>query len=254
MEELDEEFAIWRNAQIQAGVFDARNLPNKLFDAYVNHFTKALELGGGMDYLAIEYGVMPEELALLMRENIVLFSGAKTFNYVISTEALLRQNGQLITPKEFKELASQNFQLYNKTWLQTEYETALKQASNLKDWQEFQANKSDFPLLEFRTVGDQRVSEACRMKNGIVKRVDDPFWKSHSPMTHYGCRCELYPLQLNEKSITGIPKGLPKNDLGFRENIRETGRIFDKTHPYFDIPKGSKRFAKKNFNLEYSGK
>ena len=254
MEEFDDEYIAWLNARILSGMYNPTSLPKKLFNAYVDSFIKAIEKGSGINYSTIEYGIMPEDLAKLMKQNVTLFSGAKTFNYVISTEALIKDNGKLISVAEFKQLAAENFDLYNKTWLKTEYETALKQSSNLKDWQEFQANKEDFPLLEYRTVGDLRVSEACRMKNGIVKRVDDPFWKTHSPMTHYGCRCELYPLQLNEKSITGIPKGLPQNDLGFRENIRETGQIFDKSHPYFDIPKGYKKLAKKNFNLEYSEK
>ncbi len=249
MEEFEEAYIVWLNARILSGFYNPRNLPKKLFKAYVDTFINAIEKGAGVNYLAFEYGIMPEDLAKLMKQNVTLFSGAKTFNYVLSTSHLVNENGKLVSVKEFKKAAAENFDLYNKTWLKTEYETALKQASNLKDWQDFQANKEDFPLLEYRTVGDLRVSEACRMKNGIVKRVDDPFWKAHSPMTHYGCRCELYPYALGEKVITGIPPGLPQNDLGFRENTRETGEIFDKTHPYFDISKGYKKFAKRNFDL-----
>lgn len=253
MEEFEEAYIQWLNARILSGFYTPDNLPKKLFNAYVDSFVNAIEEGSGVNFAAIEYGVMPKDLALLMKQNVTLFSGAKTFNYVVSTEALFKGD-KLITPKEFKTLAADNFDLYNRNWLETEYSTALKQSSNIKDWQDFQGSKEDFPLLEFRTVGDQRVSEACRMKNGIVKRVDDPFWLTHSPMTHYGCRCELYPLQLNEKLVTGIPRGLPQNDIGFRGNIRATGEIFDKTHPYFDIPNGYKKIAKKNFNLVPNGK
>lgn len=248
--EFSEEEANKLNTGIYEGIYTPLNLPVSLYNAYTNEFIRAIEKGTGIDYSAIQYGVVPEDLALAMSENVYLFSGAKTFNYVLSTEDIIYNKEKVIPFKEFQEKAFANFNLYNKEWLRTEYETALKQSSHVKDWQDFEANVDIFPLLEYRTVGDVNVSLECRMKNGMILPVGDPRWYKYKPMTHYGCRCELHPLQRNEKPITGIPTGLKDNQVGFTGDIKNTGQLFDKSHPYFDTPVGYKRYAKRNFDLE----
>ena len=145
---------------------------------------------------------------MALRENVYLFSGAKTFNYVLSTENLiLGADGQIIPFKQFEELAKANNALYNKTWLEVEYNSAQIQASNIVDFKDFQSSKSTFPFLKYVTFKDKNVSEICRRLEGVTMATDSTFWHTHSPQQHYQCRCRLEPM------TDGVETKLSTKDL-----------------------------------------
>jgi hypothetical protein len=237
------------NQAIFNGNIDPLNLPNTLYKQTALYLTGAIEKGAGVNYANYEFGIIGKDMAYNLRENVYLFSGAKTFQYVLSTKNLvIDKAGQVIPFKEFEKLAGENFDLFNKTWLQTEWATAQISAKNIVDFKEFEANAEFFPFLKYRTLNDSNVSEVCKQFDGVVKRVGSEWFKTNAPQNHFNCRCYLEPMddgvETNTARKTLKPQGI------FAQNPAETGQIFTKAHPYFDVPPQFEKYAKNNFNLE----
>lgn len=234
--------------EIYNGSINSFNLPEKLYQSTALELLKGIEEGSGADYINFEFGKLGERTALALRENVYLFSGAKTFNYVLSTEnLLLGADGQIIPFKQFEELAKANNALYNKTWLEVEYNSAQIQASNIVDFKDFQATKDAFPFLKYVTFQDKNVSEICKRLEGVVMATDSTFWHTHSPQQHYQCRCRLEPM------IDGLETKLSTKNLitpnPLFKNPAITEQVFNKSHPYFNVDAKYKAFAKTNFGL-----
>lgn len=229
------------------------NLPDNLYKQTALHLTDALEKGAGINFGNYQFGEIGKDMAYNLRENVYLFSGAKTFQYVLSTKNLIiDEAGQIIPFKDFEKLANDNFNLFHKKWLQTEYATAQISAKNIVDFKEFEANAEFFPFLKYRTLHDANVSEVCKQFDGVVKRVGSDWFKTNAPQNHYNCRCYLEPMEdgveTNTARKTLKPTGI------FAQNPAETGKIFTKEHPYFDVPPQFEKFAKNNFNLDIPNK
>jgi len=239
-----------------AGIYDGsiteRELPTDLYFAIAEYLKKGLYEGFG----GTEINFAGDTLTLLedLRENIYLFSGAKTFQTVKAMDAMLTDDEGLRSFKDFKVFARQEYDLYNETWAKTEYETAIGQAQNAHNWSNIEADKEALPLLRYSAVMDANTSEICAPLNGTVLPVDDPFWDVFSPENHYGCRCLLE--QLSEGTVTVAKEvkeratlvGGEMNDA-FKFNPGKERVIFSEEHPYFDVPAKDKGFASRNFDL-----
>jgi SPP1 gp7 family putative phage head morphogenesis protein len=233
---------------IYNGSINVENLPIELYKSTANKLLSGVEAGAKIDYINFEFGELGKETALLLRENIYLFSGAKTFNYVLETQNLIIRDGKIIPYKEFEQLATAIDEKFNKRWLQVEWSDAQISAKNKLDWQNLQNSSEAFPLLRYVAFMDKNTSEICRRLNGIVKPTNDPFWNTYKPQNHYQCRCDLEPLQLNEAVETNLnSKDLIKPTPYFSNLDNDT--IFNKLHPYFDVDNKYKAYAKNNFNL-----
>jgi SPP1 gp7 family putative phage head morphogenesis protein len=233
---------------IYNGNINVENLPIELYKSTANKLLSGVEAGAKIDYINFEFGELGKETALLLRENIYLFSGAKTFNYVLETQNLIIRDGKIIPYKEFEQLALAVDEKFNKRWLQVEYSDAQISAKNKLDWQNLQNSSEAFPLLRYVAFMDKNTSEICRRLNGIVKPTNDPFWNTYKPQNHYQCRCDLEPLQSNEAVETNLnSKDLIKPTPYFSNLDNDT--IFNKLHPYFDVDNKYKAYAKNNFNL-----
>ena len=61
-------------------------------------------------------------------------------------------------------------------------------------WEQFQRNAEKRPFLMYDAINDSRVRPSHLAMDGTIRRMDDPFWKSHSPPNGYRCRCSLVSL------------------------------------------------------------
>lgn len=234
--------------EIYNGSINSFNLPEKLYQSTALELLKGIEEGSGADYINFEFGKLGERTALALRENVYLFSGAKTFSYVLSTEnLLLGSDGQIIPFKQFEELAKANNALYNKNWLEVEYNSAQIQASNIVDFKDFQATKDTYPFLKYVTFKDRNVSEICKRLEGVVMATDSTFWHTHSPQQHYQCRCRLEPLTDGVETKLSTKNLIKPNPLF--KNPAITEQVFNKSHPYFNVDAKYKAFAKTNFGF-----
>jgi len=232
--------------QIHSGEINEANLPFGLYKQVCEHLLEGLN----SNYVYEPTKQMSLELDKALQININFFSGAKTFNYVLANRDLLvNENNELRTWKDFKNDAKDLFDKYNKHWLEAEYDTVKGQAVELTKWEKFKSNANDLPLLEYVASIDDKTSPICNSKDGIVRPVNDPFWKSNSPLSHYRCRCTLVSHAYGDVEIShDISKVVPADGI-FSQNPTFTGQIFDKSHPYFNIAGKYKAYAKSNFNL-----
>jgi uncharacterized protein with gpF-like domain len=91
----------------------------------------------------------------------------------------------------------------------------------------------------------------------LTAHVDDPIWDSVAPTNHFNCKC-LLKQHDEDVALTDNPEDIvnpvieemknKKQDI-FINNVGKTGEIFTKDHPYFDVAKEYREYAKANFNL-----
>ena len=240
-----------------AGIYDGRytdrELPEDLYFAIADYLKKGIYEG---------YGGVPKKFKgktldniLELRENIYLFSSAKTYQYTRSTKLALRdEQGTIKSFSKFKQDVLPIYKEYNVDWLQAEYVTTIGQSQSARQWQTIQETKDILPYLTYDAIEDRNTSDICRPLDGITLPVDDPFWIKYSPLNHFRCRC--IRRQASEAEVTRSGKVKDATDISdplmqkvFKSNPGVDGEIFTKSHPYFDVPKEDKSFAKNNFNL-----
>lgn len=221
------------------------------FGISLKELTETLEKGVETAFDATDLELLTE-----LRENLYMFSSAKTFQETKEfMGALVDENGKVRTFKEFKEFAMPINQQWNENWLKTEYETAYGQAQNAVRWNEIEKNKEVLPVLTFETTEDDRVCDICGPMDGLTAPVDDAIWNTCSPMLHFGCLCTLSQ-HTDDKELTpetereALQSGAEaKMNYVFKMNPGKDKVVFDKSHPYFDVASKDKAFAKTNFGL-----
>lgn len=169
---------------------------------------------------------------LELQRNIYRFSHAKTLTELQEMNRALYDGDQIRSLSSFKEIVSGINAKYNRTWLETEYNTAKNSAEHARKWREYQEDKKLFPNLKYMTVGDGRVREEHAVLNGTIKPLDDPFWSKYYPPNGWNCRC--YTVQTAEISTPGKVEDetVPKNFIG---NVAKDNVIFSKENMFFQI-------------------
>lgn len=252
---------------IYSGKISQRFLPSSLYMAIADYLKRGLYDGYGTTYSSLKKARIPSgfstadvELLGELRTNIYLFSAAKTYQQVRTmTNQLISDEGKILPFKLFREKADQTYELYNKTWLQTEYDTAIGQAQSARKWKEIEANADVLPMLKYSAVLDKRTSEICRPLDGIVAPVGDPIWKKVAPLNHFNCRCLLIPMEAGRATAAKTKKAKVAETEGmmqdlFKMNPGMDGYVFSKAHPYFDVAPKDKALAKRNFDLPIPSK
>jgi SPP1 gp7 family putative phage head morphogenesis protein len=244
------------------GKVTQESLPPLLYFKIADYLKQGVYEGFGTTWTALSgeklppgFNMQDKELLSELRSNIYLFSAAKTYQQIRTmSSALISDDGTIVPFKQFRENAEQTYDLFNKTWLRTEYDTAIGQAQNARKWLDIEKNADILPLLEYSAVMDKRTSDICRHLDGIIAPVNDPIWKKIAPLNHFNCRCLL--LQLSEGVPTGMDAKMEKvteaetqmDDL-FKMNPGQSGYVFSKDHPYFDIAPRDRGLAMRNFDL-----
>ncbi len=237
---------------ILEGYISTDNLPRGLYLKIAEHLNKGVDEGLG-DIVRSNYA--PDKLLQAeMRNNIYMFSGAKTYQQVRDMSMILAGGADIATFKQVREAATKVFKTYNVTYLQTEYDTAIGMAQNARKWNDFERDKANFDLLEYDAVMDSNTSDICRPLDGIRLPVDHPFWNTHSPLNHFNCRCFLRKvidkMPTNEKKVQAVSeKVTPKMQDVFKMNPGKDKIVFSEKHPYFDVAPKDKERQKDNFGL-----
>ncbi len=203
----------------------------QLVDATVKELWNGLQEGWQRDIAKVPYA-SPEHLNYLqMRHNTAVTAIFKnhTHNLEVIRE-LFDENGNPRTWSQFRKAALKISTLYNKDWLQAEYQTARASANMARKWQEF-AKRPDGKIT-YMTIGDGRVREEHRVLDGVTKPVLDPFWNVHFPPLGFRCRCFVRWVPGDEPDVE--PNELPPVPPAFRQNVGKTGEVFNGEHPYFD--------------------
>ncbi len=252
------------------GAIDPLKLPEDLYLAVSKHIVGGVEKGFGG---AVAFSAVDPELNTALRQNIHLFSGAKTFNFTLeASDALFNKKGDLLPYDEFKIKANQVFEKYHGQikndkirggWLEAEYNTALSQAGHIKKWNQIEQTKHLLPYLLRNEIADSHECIICKAVNGVCLPVEHPFWRENGGDLHYNCRGIVEQVEREEgeqlrwtdkaaeeaskKSDEAGRTDAFKYNPGMQKEIFSTGG--KSKHPYFEVPKPYKKFAEKNFDL-----
>lgn len=229
------------------GVFKGRYTTRKLPVGYYKNFSAELldNVKTGMRGRAKQFAELNENLEL----NAQAFAAAKTWNIVND----LQTAAQGI--KNFSDFESIGQAIVTKyeNWGEAEANTAKQQAIQAAQWKVIEDDSDLFPLLKYSTIGD--ACSICKPLDGLTAPVGDKVWAKIYPCNHYNCYC----IVTQETKGTQVTDPAVKQQLYedsvklmspvFASNPGKTEQLFTKDHPYFDVPKDFRKFAKENFGL-----
>jgi SPP1 gp7 family putative phage head morphogenesis protein len=238
---------------IFSGIIDEYNLPLNLYESIAEKFEEALQTG--FKNIGASFGGKNIDLVNELRENVYMFSAAKTFQQTREmTNLIYDDENNIRTFKDFYKDALSIYDTYNKTYAETEYRTAIESAQMGVRWNQIQEDKDVLPLLKMTVVEDALTTEICQPLDGITLPVSDPFWDKYYPPNHWNCRSSV--LQLDEGKVStqseiDHAKQHADDEMqdAFKMNVGKDGYVFSPEHPYFKVPKEDKEFAKENFGL-----
>ncbi|MBV7268384.1 phage minor head protein [Winogradskyella luteola] len=187
-----------------------------------------------------------------LKQNIYRFSAAKTYQELQKFNTyLVDEDGKERSFNDFKKLVLDKHPAYNLNYLQAEYQTAKASAQMAAKWQQFQRNKSRYPNLRYKTVGDEHVRDDHRTLDGFTAAIDDKIWDRIYPPNDWRCRCYV---QQTDASVSDTKLKLDFMKPEFSVNVGKTGVVFnDKAHPYYVMPKKDKdavNVALESFKLQ----
>ena len=232
-------------------VWKAQGMPDRLSDEVIKYFAdelwKALTEGYGNDLTTVELDTAGEEMLQQLQKNVWHFSAAKNYTQLKAmSDALIGPDGTLREFNEFKRVATAINADQNGAWLKAGYNFAVASGQMASRWVDAQENKDLFPNLEYSAIMDGHTTVNCIKLDGVVRPVDDAFWRTWYPPNHWGCRSDV--LQNADDTITPMdsityPEHIPAM---FKRNLAADGLVFPEGHPYFkDNPEGVEATANK---------
>jgi SPP1 gp7 family putative phage head morphogenesis protein len=223
--------------RLQSGDVKPEDLDRDLFNFTLNDIKRGFNSSFGISK-DINYDTPDFNFLSSIDKNLYRFAGAKSYQELSDFSRMLTgEDGKVVDFKTFRsnvdEYRSKALGIdeqYNKNWLYTEYTNSVNSGLAAKRWNEFQKTADIFPNLEYRTAGDSLVRPEHQQLNGIIKRINDPFWDRYYPPNDWGCRCRARP-------TADEPTGgkLPDVEIPelFDNNVGKTGVIYNESHPYF---------------------
>jgi SPP1 gp7 family putative phage head morphogenesis protein len=98
-------------------------------------------------------------------------------------------------------------QLGSASRLETIFRTNLQSAYAVGRWQAIEDQADQAPYLMYDAVDDHRTRPEHQALDGLVLKVDDPYWNSHAPSNGWNCRCGLIQLDDDQLKDHGLREG-----------------------------------------------
>lgn len=235
-------------ADIHGGQTTTHKLPTNVYKKIGSYLNEGVQAGFGK----VDDSILFNEL----KTSVWRFSAAKTYQQVNDMQnALTNDDGTRKSFAEFKKEAEMIFDQYNKNWLATEHQAAVRQSQAANKWRDIERSKSVLPYLQFQTVNDDRVRPEHAEFDNITAPVDDPIWNTATPPLDWNCRCIL--IQLSEDEAEPTPQSeiddLPEVPEDFAFNPGKERIIFSESHPYYDVAPRDEEWKNNNFGLDIPG-
>lgn len=232
---------------VYRGKYSRKVLPVGFYRDNTGEMVNAIKKGFGIRNLksTSKYFDVITELS----ENAHMFSAAKTYHMVRELEEVKKLTTSY---KEYKVYAQQVYDKYS-IWQAAEIDTTIATAQQIKKWGQIQEDISVLPNLRYSAVNG--ACSICAPMQGIVQPANSSFYAKYYPPNHYGCLCiaiqEPADTKLtSSKKVNKVDaESLEKMSPVFITNAGQTREIFNKDHPYFEVMRGDKRLAKRNFDL-----
>jgi len=254
-EDIDNLFSQEEKDRVISAVFARQITAGKPdFEAYrliSNKLTEAIEVGMSFSFEAVNPAREILRMAEDLRDNVFIFSGAKTHQEALEMSLnLLDPLGNPRSFTQFKEIAGKIFDRFRNQWLKTEFVTAERMSEGAANWMSIQDEKDIFPSLQYQTIGDARVRPEHMVLNKITRPVDDAFWDTFFPPNGFRCRCSVTK-QLTTRATPLANKKLPELGNLFDFNVGKKRLIFAPEHPFFRVRNRFRALQKTNFGFPF---
>lgn len=168
-----------------------------------------------------------------LKNNVYAFSAAKSLTQLKEfNRALIDENGDRVSLGRFKQRIFPFEQQFNRVYLQAEYNNAVASAQMANKWQ----NLQKFDMLEYRTVGDNRVRDSHERLDGLRLPPSDPLWSKIYPPNGWNCRCTVIPAHGKSQDKRELADSFSKSKQltpYFKKNVGTEKIIYKDDHPYF---------------------
>ena len=201
--------------------------PN-LFRAIAGQLTEAVNEGA-----APTLGSDPMLHAL--RHSADVFAAFKTHRTQNDMAALLLDENGNLKPFERWQNDVQPIASHQcRSWLETEYNTAVLRARQAANWQQFEAEKDVLPNLKWLpSTSPNPGADHMPFWNTILP-IDHPFWNQHRPGDRWNCKCELTSTAEPPTAAPDVPDGKGSDpQRGLKGNPAKSKEVFSQDHPYF---------------------
>jgi len=184
------------------------------------------------------------------KENTAVFSAFKNHQQTDEiVKQLYREDGSIRSFSEFKKEALKISEGYNKKYLQTEYNTAVRAARMAVNWKKFQETRHLYPNLEYMPSRAANPRDSHKEYWNKVWAMDDPIWNSIMPPSDWNCLCGVRAV---DTPVTVLPYDWnpPATDPVFRNNPGVSASIVntEATDYYKGVPErlrtGVEQFAR----------
>ncbi|MEJ5316773.1 phage portal protein family protein [Tenuifilum osseticum] len=259
--EFDTDALLHRIANGDSPYFDA-----ELFRYTSDALIRALHAGfATQNFADFEYGFEPDALKTAMETNLYHFSAAKTLKEVQVLNQLFRDSSGF---DDFRKRAESVTNVFNRTWLRTEFDTAYHVAESSATYYRLLANVELFPFWEYRTIGDDKVREEHARLHGTVFPVFErgsSVWDNIYPPNGWNCRCYVVPRMKHEVSREQIDASRKRLNVflkstewqrnvkqGFGINRAKEGLVFSANQSYINKYYGNEsKYLNKIYYLDY---
>lgn len=128
-----------------------------------------------------------------LKESNYVFSGFKTFHELNEAfPSLLDEDGSRKPFERFLNDVQKVNKKYNRQYLNAEYNFAVASSQMASKWQAWWTDEDrDRYLLQYRTVGDERVRESHRLLHNVTLPITSKFWDYYMPPNNWNCRCTV---------------------------------------------------------------
>ncbi len=208
-------------------------ISDKMAILVAKYLADAVYYGIGKTALRSKYKNVHAATLEEMQKNVYRFSAAKNYEQLKQINQALLEGGQRRSFTAFMDHVKMINQEFNRNYLMTEYNTSYSSAQMARKWNEFGVRADDSPFLKYRAVMDDRTRDDHAALNGVVRRIDDPFWNNYYPPNDWNCRCTVIQLPESNANVTDLDKvQMPKVPDNFANNSGKTRQIFTDRHPY----------------------
>lgn len=193
---------------------------------------RPLQKGIDLAFETAEEGLLPfvEEF----KYNTSVFNAFKTHAEMDALmDALTDEQGRIRSFRKFQKAVEPIIGKYNRAWLQTEYNTAIRSADAARYYQEALRTKRIFPNLEYleSRAKNKRAEHSAWV--GTILPVEHPWWDTHLPPSAWNCQCSV---RRTRKEATEVPpEGKDDEEMPdtLRQNPGKSASPFKLSeHPY----------------------
>lgn len=232
-----------RVSQIVADIFNgtlkAGEMDDELIRLTAAKLREGVFSGYGAGFDTVETGTSDFKMIQNLERNVYQFASAKNWQQMKRmTQALKDADGKIRPYSEFKVIANDINRVFNHSWLQTEYNFAVNSAEAAANWAQYESGSSDMEMLQYETVGDDRVRAEHADLDKVVRKLSDSFWDEYYPPNGWGCRCTTIQLTDPNATETNMARvNVPEVPPIFKVNLAKQGLAFPQGHPYYAMGK-----------------